>query len=75
MIVPSAGIIETAIDELKSPDTFKGHDWVLPDQQKELKSAVPDATNDFVAGYTLGLQAARVLLQGMPLAVENKISF
>lgn len=63
MIVPNAAMIETAVDQLKRDDLWKGHEWVLPDQQKELEEAVGDrATNDFRAGFELGLQTARVLV-------------
>jgi len=74
MIAPAAMTIESAIDQLKSPTAFVGHEWVLPAQQKELASAVPQASNDFKAGYELGIQTARVLLSGMPAAVFNKVS-
>lgn len=74
MIAPSAMMIETAIDELKSSETFVGHEWVLAAQQKELASAVPNASDDFKTGYELGIQTIRVLLSGMPAAVLNKIS-
>jgi hypothetical protein len=67
-------MIETAIEELKSPTAFTGREWVLPAQQKELASAVPNASDDFKAGYELGVQTARVLLSGMPAAVFNKVS-
>jgi hypothetical protein len=63
MIVPNAGMIETAVDQLQRDDLWKGHEWVLPDQRKELHEAVGDvATNDFAAGYELGLQTARILV-------------
>lgn len=75
MIAPSAMFIESAMDQLKSPDTFAGHEWVTPTQHKELLCAVPTASNDFSMGYELGLQTARVLLSGMPAAVLNKVSF
>jgi hypothetical protein len=74
MQAPAAMMIETAIDELKSPATFAGHEWVLPAQQKELESAVPSASADFKAGYELGVQTARVLLAEIPAAVMNKVS-
>jgi hypothetical protein len=67
-------MIETAIDQLKSPDAFVGHEWVLPAQQKELSSAVPNASDDFKAGYELGIQTSRVLLSGMPSAVLHDVS-
>lgn len=74
MIVPAAMFIEMAVDQLKSSATFAGQEWVREDQQKELFSAVPNISDDFKAGYELGLQTARVLLSGMPAAVLNKVS-
>lgn len=74
MIAPATMFIETAIDELKSPETFAGQEWVLQAQRKELECAVPNVSDDFRAGYELGVQTARVLLAGMPAAVFNKVS-
>lgn len=74
MIAPSAMMIEMAIDQLKSANAFAEHEWVLPAQQKELSSVVLNASDDFKAGYELGVQTARVLLSGMPAAVFNKVS-
>jgi hypothetical protein len=68
-------MIETAIDELKSVTYWTGEEWVLPAQQKELHSAIPNASDDFKSGYELGVQACRVLISGMPIAVMNKVSF
>ena len=58
MQIPASGFIQIAQQELeKLPvDT-------LGDQQRELMSAVPDASLPFSHGYMLGLQVARVLLQ------------
>jgi hypothetical protein len=74
MIVPAAMMIEAAIDQLQSPTAFSAEAWVLPDQRKELHSAVPNASEDFKSGYELGVQTARVLLSGLPAAVLNKVS-
>jgi hypothetical protein len=74
MIVPPAMTIEAAIDQLKSQDAFAGHEWVLPAQRKELSSVVPSASDDFKAGYELGIQTSRVLLSGMPSAVLHDVS-
>jgi hypothetical protein len=74
MIVPSAANIEQAIGDLASTTAFVDHEWVLADQQQELHAAMPSASNDFIAGYTLGVQAARVMVAGLPEAIINKIS-
>lgn len=74
MIAPAAMFIEAAADQLKSPNAFAGHEWLLESQRKELASAVPGASDEFRAGYELGVQTARVLLSGMPAAVLNKVS-
>ena len=74
MIVPASEMIEMAIDQLKSETVFAGNEWVLPDQQKELNSVLPNSSNDFKAGYELGIQTARVLLSTTPSAIINKVS-
>lgn len=74
MIAPAASTIEMANDQLKSPDTFAVDAWVLPDQKEELLTAVPGASEDFVNGYQLGIQTARVQLSQMPGAILHKVS-
>jgi hypothetical protein len=71
MIVPAAMFIEIASDQVQKLDRAQ-----LLDQLKELGSAIGPAraTEQIQAGYLLGLQTARVLLQGMPAAVFNKVS-
>jgi hypothetical protein len=45
------------------------------DQLKELHTAIgAQATEEVSAGYLLGLQTARVVLSGMPAAIQNKVS-
>lgn len=61
MIVPTSAEITRAINQLASPTPFCGGDMALADQQAELCIAVPGASNDFIAGYELGLQTARVV--------------
>ena len=72
MIVPAAMMIETAIDQLHQYSITQSE--MLADQRKELCEAVPASSEDFQAGYELGIQTARVLLSGMPAAVFNKVS-
>ena len=57
MVIPAAMQIESAIDTLKTVET----DY-LADQLKELHSAVGDKSDDFQAGYQLGLETARVMI-------------
>lgn len=66
MIVPAAMFIESAIDMLK--DNTVPVD-VRADQAKELTFATGDHDPQFIAGYELGLQVARVLLMGNMKAV------
>lgn len=56
--------IESAQDMLKTLDK-----WTRDDQKKELKFAVAGASDDFAAGYELGLQTARAILAGSPALV------
>lgn len=62
MIAPSAGIIEMAIDAIRTPSPDL--EVILVEQQKQLLSAVPNASDSMVQGYQLGMQAARVLSNG-----------
>ena len=58
MVIPSAGIIEAAQDRLYDVDLA-----ILADQNKELREALPHASDSFISGYNLGLETARVMLQ------------
>jgi len=60
MIVPAAMNIESAVDMLKRFP--KERAWVLPDQLKELRSAVGEKSQDFQDGYQLGIQTARAII-------------
>ena len=71
MIIPAAMFIESAVDMLK--------DGALTDEQreaqkKEFKFAIPDATDETVRGYELGLQVMRILLMGNQKAVEAGVT-
>lgn len=59
MVVPAAMDIEMAVDSLPKID-----ERVLADQARELHCAVGDTTPDFVGGYQLGIQTARLMLAG-----------
>lgn len=47
-----------------SAQTLMVSDFIREHQIKELKSAIPDASEDFQKGYELGLAVARVVLAG-----------
>lgn len=57
MIIPDSDNIRAAVDELKAE--INGH-W-QEDQSKELHEAMGERSDDFKAGYQLGLQTARVV--------------
>jgi diaminopimelate decarboxylase len=57
MFIPNAMSIESAIETLKTRDPR----W-LADQQKELHEAVGDKSDDFKAGYELGIETGRVMV-------------
>jgi len=73
VLVPSVQFIEAALDTIKhDPDVAALHN----DQIDELESlgaaraqsaGASGLTDDFRAGYLLGLATARVILQGSPL--------
>jgi len=77
MLAPNAEQIETAVDQMKDVSQFI-HDA----QQKELHFAIGDGrrvalgisglSNDFMTGYALGLQTARVVIsQNTALVVSD----
>ena len=59
--VPAAMFIESAVDMLKEADPR-----TMQDQRKELHVAVGDKSEDFIQGYELGLQTARVCVMLTP---------
>ena len=69
MEIPSAMMIESAAEELN--DVTQPN---LDAQRKELESAMGDQPDEFQAGYELGLQTARVMLQGDPKAVAAGVT-
>lgn len=71
MIAPAAMFIESAQDKLKDATLCPDQSVQLYESQaKEIRSAVPNRTEDFYEGYALGVETARVLLMGMPAAVK-----
>ncbi len=74
---PGVMFIESAIDSLKNADPA-----MLVSQAKELHSlgdvraqetGASGITNDFQAGYKLGLETARMILRGSPVLVLKGI--
>ncbi len=78
MIIPAASTIEMAIDFLKklNRNVIDAEIYELTvvgsARFNELIRDFPDV-NIHILFYLLGLQTARVLLQGIPDAVKNKI--
>jgi hypothetical protein len=64
MQIPAAEFIEAAQDMLPELDPS-----VRKDQRRELHVAIGEEPEDFVRGYELGIQTARVLLMANPKAV------
>jgi hypothetical protein len=60
MQIPAAMFIESAAEELDG--MRERHDVTLKAQRKELHVAVGDQPDEFIRGYELGLQTARVML-------------
>lgn len=71
MIAPSAMFIEMAADRLANmeSDYWKAHKEMFDAQMREVQSALPNQPIEFYSAYCLGLETARVLLEGMPKAV------
>lgn len=65
MQIPSAGFIEIAVDQVKAMSSAGS--LALKDQQRELEEAKGTVSDDFSAGYALGVQVARVLIETSPL--------
>lgn len=70
MIVPNAEMIEAANDQLTKMDVGQ-----LAHQRVELVNAVGAVGHDFMLGYELGLQTARVFLEGYPAALPHGVAF
>lgn len=70
MTIPNAEMIEAANDQLSKIDAAH-----MQQQRAELHSAVGDASQDFILGYELGLQTARVFLEGYPAALPHGVAF
>src|SRR5258708_4173018 len=73
MTAPSAMFVEAAVDTLKNPDYQKQHAAMLMEQDKQVRSALPGRDEGFYSGYALGMMTARVLLMGMPNAVQHRV--
>ena len=80
MLAPAVMFIESAIDTMKSPDYMP--EWLQESQLKELNSlgaaraqkvGASGLTDDFRAGYELGLATARTILGGSPLLAVKGI--
>ena len=57
MVIPPAMMIESARDTLRAENQK-----YIADQAKELHVAVGDKSQDFVDGYQLGIETARVMV-------------
>jgi hypothetical protein len=57
MQAPPAGMIEAARDQVWKTGTA-----TLEQQERELRSALGTVSEDFVSGYNLGLQTARMVI-------------
>jgi hypothetical protein len=75
MIVPSAEIIEQASGMLADPvGVYRtSHAHIFAEQIAEVRAARPGMPETFYAGYMLGVAACRVLVSGLPVAIENKV--
>lgn len=67
MQAPPAGIIEAAKDQLADHEYWTENAKILASQSREIRVAVPGKTDGFYAGYMLGMQAARLMLQTIPM--------
>lgn len=69
MQIPAAMMIESAKDMVPKLDPA-----VRAKQQRELHVAVGEESPDFVRGYEIGLQTARVMLMTNPKAIQAGVS-
>jgi len=66
-------LIEAASDQLKDADYVKQHITAITDQLKEATSALPGCSSEYLAGYMLGVQTARLMIASMPAAQQAGI--
>jgi hypothetical protein len=74
MIAPAEMFIEMAQERVKNVDYINRHSKILITQEKEVRNAIPNQTDEFYTGYAIGIETARILLEGMLDAVKNKIT-
>jgi hypothetical protein len=71
MIAPAAQFIEMAMDRMTKDTEYMTRNKVILDQQLiELDCALYGQPESFHAGYALGIEVCRILLEGMPSAVK-----
>ena len=64
MLVPADSQIESAVDSLKQ--LTQDRPSLVAAQSQELHEALGAQSEDFIKGYNLGLQTARVILATSP---------
>lgn len=83
MTAPSVLLIEMAADVLCSRHQTEGERFIRHSQSRELqtfgdgrakKLGASGLSDDFKLGYALGMETARMYLQGNPLAVEAGVT-
>jgi len=67
MIAPSAAMVEAAKDRLMDMSPVAIENQEIRNQQAlEFLAAIPSASDDMRVGYELGVETARVLVDGLP---------
>jgi hypothetical protein len=62
--------VEMAVDRIKNDTAYADkHRAMLDATMQGVQSGFPGQSDEFYAGYMLGLETARILLEGMPNAV------
>lgn len=74
MIAPAAAFIEMAKDRLKDDSYVKQHAKILAAQSYEIHSAFPGRSSEFYEAFNIGIETARILLEGMMSAVSNNVT-
>ena len=67
MIAPSAAMVESAKDRLMDTSSVAVQNQEIRNQQaRDFLTAIPSASDDMRVGYELGVETARVLVEGLP---------
>jgi hypothetical protein len=74
MVAIANQFVEMAVDRQGDTEYLSRHSAMLELQRKAIESAVPGKSDEFYGAVMLGIETARVYLEGNPPAVFAKVS-